>query len=362
MEPLKIYSISDMPHLKVHGRTTGRREPLTLFWTGSGIELNARGSELWLEVEASYEQYEPWIAIVINGVPVSRTMLTAGRYWVCVFRGMNREVLKNVRIVRETQAMSGDPKCSLHVHAVKFDGHFVPVPDKPYRIEFIGDSITSGEGAIGATTEEDWIPMWFSAVDNYTAMTAHALNADYRVVSQSGWGVRTSWDNNPSFNIPDYYEQVCGLLTDDYHASLGAHDPYDFDSWQPDIVVVNLGTNDGSACRNEDGTYDHEAVSAFERSAERFLHQLRSNNKHAHIVWAYGMLGAPMLPAVRRAVTAYCKESGDQRVTVFELPDMTEETVGARAHPGRLAHERAAATLADNLRAILDDLPKNKPQ
>jgi hypothetical protein len=55
MESLITYPLSDIPHMKVHGRTTGRREPLTLFWTASGIELNARGSELWIEVEASYE-------------------------------------------------------------------------------------------------------------------------------------------------------------------------------------------------------------------------------------------------------------------------------------------------------------------
>lgn len=362
MEPLKTYLLSDIRHTKVHGRTTGRLDPLTLFWTGSGIELNARGSELWLEVEAAYEHYEPWIAIVINGVPVSRLMLTAGRYWLCVFRGMNQEVVKNVRIVKETQAMSGDPRCVLHCHAMKFDGEFVPVPDRPFKIEFIGDSITSGEGAIGAKTEEDWIPMWFSAVDNYSALTAQALNAEYRVVSQSGWGVRTSWDNNPSYNIPDYYEQVCGLLSGETNAALGAFEPHDFDSWQPDIVVVNLGTNDGSASRNEDGTYNRERVSAFERSAERFLHKLRGHNKHAYIVWAYGMLGTPVLPAIRRAVMAYSNKSGDRKVTVLELPDMTPETVGARSHPGKIAHERAAAILANNLRAILDDLPRNKPQ
>ena len=37
------------------------------------------GSELWIEVEADYDIYEPWINIVINSVPVSRQMLTSGK-------------------------------------------------------------------------------------------------------------------------------------------------------------------------------------------------------------------------------------------------------------------------------------------
>lgn len=210
---LKVHTLADIEHLKIHGRTTGLLSPLTLFWTGSAVELNVKSSELWLEVEADYDVYEPWISILINSVPVSRQMLVTGRYWICVFRGMNDRVVKNVRIVKDVQAMSGDPGCSLQIHAVKMDGKFLPVADKPHKIEFIGDSITSGEGSIGAKAEEDWIPMWFSAINNYTSMTADALNAEYRVISQSGWGVLTSWDNNPHGNIPDCYEQVCGLLT-----------------------------------------------------------------------------------------------------------------------------------------------------
>jgi hypothetical protein len=49
---LKVYALSEINHFKVHGRTTGCLSPLTLFWTGSGIEFNAKGSELWVELEA----------------------------------------------------------------------------------------------------------------------------------------------------------------------------------------------------------------------------------------------------------------------------------------------------------------------
>lgn len=130
---LKIYELTELPYLKVHGRTIGELAPLTLFWTGSAVELNVRGSELWVEVESQYDMYEAWISILINGVPVSRQMLTAGRYWVCVFRGMNADVVKNVRIVKDVQAMSGDPGCSLQIHAVKSDGAFLPVQENPTR-------------------------------------------------------------------------------------------------------------------------------------------------------------------------------------------------------------------------------------
>lgn len=370
MNELPVQALSDLPHAKVHGRTTGELSPLTLFWSGSALELQAQGSELWVELEADYGQYEPWITILINSVPVGRQMITAGRHWVCLFRGMNGETAKNVRIVKDVQPMSGDPRCSLHIHAVRFDGKFLPVEDKPYKIEFIGDSITSGEGAIGGREEADWIPMWFSGTRTYAALAAEMLHADCRIVSQSGWGVLTSWDNNPHGNIPQHYRKVCGLLTGERNAALGAFRDYDFASWQPDAVVVNLGTNDGGAFYspewkdeetgkiykqrlNEDGTFNEEDLKAFEAAAESFLSTIRSCNPDAYIVWAYGMLGTPMMPAIYRAVDAYIKRSGDRKVSVFQLPAMTEETTGARSHPGAAAHEQAARELAAYLRGRL---------
>lgn len=367
---LEVYPLSDIDYLKVHGRTTGNLSPLTLFWTGSAIEFNVKGSELWIEVEVDYDHYEPWISVLINEVPVSRQMLIAGRYWVCLFRGMNETALKSVRVVKDLQAMNADPGCSLQIHAVRSDGEFLPVKDKPYKLEFIGDSITSGEGAIGAKAEEDWIPMWFSAIHNYSMIAAEALNAEYRVISQSGWGVLTSWDNNPRSNIPDYYEQVCGLLTGDKNKALGAFEENNFAAWQPDAIVINLGTNDGGAFRtpewrdestgetfkqrlNEDGSYREEDLQVFERAAEQFLVKLRKYNAHAHLVWAYGMLGIPMMPAIYRAVDAYVKKTGDRKVSVFQLPTITDETVGARNHPGVIAHQHAANALAGYLKGIL---------
>ena len=38
---LKEYPLPRIRNMKVHGRTTGGLSPLTLFWTGSGVEFNA---------------------------------------------------------------------------------------------------------------------------------------------------------------------------------------------------------------------------------------------------------------------------------------------------------------------------------
>lgn len=369
-EKLRVHALSDIENLKVHGRTTGCRNPLTLFWTGSGIELNAKGSELWIEVEVDYDIYEPWISVVINSAPVSRQMLTAGRYWVCIFRGMTRHEVKNIHIIRDVQAMSGDASSYMQIHSIKFDGEFLPVEERLYKFEFIGDSITSGEGTIGAKEEEDWISMWFSAINNYSTMTAEALNAEYRIISQSGWGVLTSWDNNPHFNIPQYYEKVCGLLKGEKNEELGAFKDNDFDAWQPDVVVVNLGTNDGAAFTspewkdevngekhkqriNKDGRFNKEDLAEFEKAVYNFLIKLRKYNKQANIVWVYGMLGFQMLPSIYRAVDTYTRETEDKKVSVFQLPNTTDETVGSRSHPGVISHKKAAEELAGYIRELL---------
>ena len=369
---MKEYKLDEIKYLKVHGRTAGSLSPLPLFWTGSGIELNTKGAELWIEVEVDYELYEPWLGVFINSAQVSRQMLLKGRYWLCLYRGMNESTVKNVRIIREVQDMNGDPACSLVVHAVRFDGEFLPVEEKKLKIEFIGDSITSGEGVVGAKEEEDWISMWFSASENYTLLTANALKADYRVISESGWGVLTSWDNNPDYSIPQYYEKVCGVLTGEKNEGLGAQKENDFDAWQPDIVVVNLGTNDNSAFNspewrdeagrshkqrlNDDGSYNEEDLSAFEAAVENFLIKLRKYNKTAHIVWVYGMLGNALMPAIYRAVDKYRKLSSDKKVSVLQLPDTTEKTVGARSHPGILSHKKAAEELSFYLNKLINTM------
>ena len=224
----KIVSVAALPQVRVLGRTTGT-DVVNLFWTGSGIEFIYTGSEIQAEVNADYDAYEPWLAVELNGVQISRVPLNKGKNEVCLFRGMTVGKPKHVRILKEVQAMHQDPGHLLQIVGLQYaDGEFQQLPEPKYRLEFVGDSITSGEGTVGAVYEEDWISAFFSAMNTYPRMVADALSAEYRVVSQSGWGIVTGWDGNVENKIPPFYTPVCGLLTGERNASLGALEDYDF--------------------------------------------------------------------------------------------------------------------------------------
>ena len=187
-QPTKIVSVAALPQVRVLGRTTGT-DVVNLFWTGSGIEFIYTGSEIQVEVNADYDAYEPWLAVELNGVQISRVPLNKGKNEVCLFRGMTVGKPKHVRILKEVQAMHQDPGHLLQIVGLQYaDGEFQQLPEPKYRLEFVGDSITSGEGTVGAVYEEDWISAFFSAENTYPRMVADALSAEYRVISQSGWG------------------------------------------------------------------------------------------------------------------------------------------------------------------------------
>ena len=250
MEQLTTATLTQLPQVRALGRHTGR-DPLTLFWTASGMELEFTGSELWVDLFADYEAVEPWVSVELNGAWVARFAVNPGKSRVCLFRGMTPGKAKHLRLLKDVQAMHDDPAHLLQITGLEYaGGEFLPLPEPQYRLEFVGDSITSGEGAIGAKPEEDWVGAFFSAENHYGRLTADALGAEYRCISQSGWGIVTGWDNDVRHVMPPYYTQVCGVAMGQRNAALGAQQDNDFAAWKPDAVIVNLGTNDTGAFDN----------------------------------------------------------------------------------------------------------------
>ncbi len=132
-ENLKTYSIKEIPHYHIYGRTDETQNLLPLFWNGSGIEVNVTGSELWIDLDVDCSFHEPWIATELNGAFMSRQMLLPGSYSICLFRSMTFGVPKTMKFFRELQAMSEDDDCHVFVRGFRCDGEFLPVKEHKYK-------------------------------------------------------------------------------------------------------------------------------------------------------------------------------------------------------------------------------------
>jgi len=366
MAELREVKISEVSKINIFGRLGKFTDPIPLLFNGSGVEVTVTGSDLWIDLDTDSGFHEPWIAYELNGAFMSRQMLLPGEHSICIFRNMDPSKPKTVRFYRELQAMSEDDKTYILVKGFKLDGEFMEPPVYKHKIEFIGDSITSGEGTYGASEDFDWLAMYMGVSRNYAKMTADALNADYHIISQGGWGVYCGWDNDIRHNIPSVYERVCGMAIGEFNEKLGTQDKYDF-SWQPDAIVVNLGTNDESAFHqppfvdpdngntyfqreNEDGSYNEEDIANVEKAIVDFLKVLRKNSPNAHIVWCYGMLGYKLTLSITEAVNMYVRETNDHNVAFINLPNTVGEGYGSHMHPGVISHTIAADVLTQYLK------------
>lgn len=354
--------------IRILGRTV-KAAPLPLFWTASGVEFVTDAAELYFELETDYTVHEQWIRIELDGYPMTRTALTKGKSMVCAFRGLDPAVKKRVRLIKEVQPMRIDPENKLLLHAIHMDGQLYSLPEKKYKLEFVGDSITSGEGMAGTRETHVWAPAIFSTFGHYALQTAEAMDAELRILSQSGWGACCSWDNDPVRSMPPYYKQICGVLKGAENERLGAFSENDFSSWQPDAVIVNLGSNDLYAFdnpawvdeagnsyqmkRNVDGSFAKESTDLFAEKVCRFIKTLRECNPDSWLIWAYGMIDDAMKPYILQGMEQYRQETGDARVEYLALPVLKEEWKGANDHPGRGSHRAAAEVLVNHLRQIL---------
>lgn len=358
---MRSAGIFEIPHLRPLGRfheeLARRAGVLPLFWSGSGLELAFTGRSLRLTLEADYQFMEPWVSVSVNGAPLIRTPLARGRQELCLFQGMSEGPLKRVRVLKETQSMPEDPACRVELEGLRWEGgEFLALPEPACRLEFIGDSLTSAEGAAGAREETDWTGAIFSASRGWAWQTADLLGGECRIVSQSGWGLRSGWDNNPHHALPEFYGQVCGTAPGG--RALGALEPYDFASWRPDAVLVNLGTNDAGAMNNPPWwdmagrrfQQTWQELDLLEEAAVSFLKLLHEKNPGAALVWAYGMLGDSLRACLEGAVARFRREAGAAAAWYLPLPAVSEATMGARMHPGPLCHRQVAETAADFLR------------
>lgn len=219
-----------------------------------------------------------------------------------------------------------------------------PAPRLPERrIEFIGNSITCGYGVESDNARDPFTYETENHYYTYAALTARALHAQHLVVARSGIGIYRNY-NGPTTGSPDcmpaMYEQT--LFTD-------PSEEWDHSLYTPDVVCINLGTNDTGT-----GKYDMGLLTDGYR---QFVKRIRSHYPKAKIVLLSGsMMNGRQLADVKKAmdtVAGEFREQGDTGIYRFDMSPQTGSLgYGASYHPSRRQQMKMASELTGYLRLI----------
>lgn len=213
-------------------RYLGRVNPATneLTWPSTGVSFAFTGTSATIglaevngtnSVDLIIDGGEPTVISNVAGTSISTPAgLSQGNH--------------TVQLRKRSEALYG----SIFIGDITTDGTLFASAAPARKIEFVGDSITVGYGLDGT------YPCTNTAAleDNpktYAALAADALGADYSVVAWSGKGLLRNYvtatpDTSPV--MPELYTR---------YGANDADDSYTFPpEWLPDVVVINLGTND----------------------------------------------------------------------------------------------------------------------
>lgn len=212
-------------------------------------------------------------------------------------------------------------------------------PEKKLKIEFIGNSITCGYGTEAPDGNTHFSYDTENHCLSYAHLTARALDADANMVCRSGIGVYRKYadpiEGNAGMLMPGEYENTMLYVYDT---------PWDFSSFQPDIICINLGTNDLS-CNNYD-------VKLFAKAYDDFVKQVKGLNPGAKIVLLTGvMLTGKELDIAKSVLDNVATKYGVYR---FDMsPQDGSLGYGGDYHPSRAQAEKMAAELTAYLKSIL---------
>ncbi len=225
-------------------------------------------------------------------------------------------------------------------------GRLLDTPRLPTRkMEFIGNSITCGLGNMANGSEKTYHSGLQNTYYAYEFIATRELNAQCQVVARSGIGIYRNTLGKPEGDkdvLPTYYPYT--LRTNTPGSEL-----WDFNCYQPDVVCVNLGTNDTTNPKY----YTSMLADAF----KSFLRTLREKYPKAKIVLLTGtMRTGQRLADIKKAqdeAVADAAERGDHEIYRFDFtPDDGSLGWGSYKHPSKRRHEKMAAELVPFIRSI----------
>ena len=337
---MRRYVLPD-PRFLPLGRHDPAEQKAHLWWSGSGVRFRLACTALSASVTSTHRSHAAWLGVLVDGAPVARLPLAAGTHTYPLLNGMEPAVSHEITLLRDTQA-GYDEEGPVILEAVKTDGRPEPSPERPLMLEFIGDSLTVGEGTLGpVATGNEWRMVFISHMPAYPTLVSEGLGTEKRVIALGGWGAARSWDNDPASRIGRIYDRLCAVIP-------GGDVPADFPERPADAVIINLGTNDATAMKSMQEDEKAAFLGELREGAVSLIRAARRRNPDALILWAYGLCGGELENALRAAV----ESSGDPRCAY--LPLTMAEGCGSRGHPSRRSHETAAREIMAALKSRLD--------
>ncbi len=288
-----------------------------LVQSGSAVEFNvsAQSAEVTIYGDDNInndEKYRPRYAVIVDGEIILDEVMSEKEKTVELFSGKENRTAE-VKIIHLSEANNG----TVGVGNIKVNSTssipVSPLPEKDLLIEFVGDSITCAYGVEGASAYENFKTSTENFMKSYAYLTAQKLNADYSAVSYSGHGIVSGYSQDGSINteslVPPVYDKI------------GKIKPYDVE-WnfkrKPDVIVINLGTNDDTYVSKDFEKRSQEYTDAY----TDFLGDIFSKSPDSYIICTVGTMGCQeMYPCIEDAVKNF-KEKYHLPFTLLSDPEV----------------------------------------
>lgn len=303
--------------------------------SASSVEFTSIGStKLYFNGTWENADNAVYFTVYINGArQTERLKFETGSSSQLIANGLESTETYTIKIVRETEEKYGNftaRSVSMECH-----GKLGAKPaDKKLHIEFIGDSVTCGLGSLCGYLAEDGVTvsdkqtgkcgvttaetaLCEDATNSYAYLAAQTLNADCSVVSKSGLGITETWGNEPAL---EYYNKQ-------YNKNIS-----------PDLVVINLGTNDWGTSAD---------ITSFKNGVKALINKVRElRGANVKIIWTTGLMGN----AYKEYTAIAINELGYDNV--YHFTGLTEGRGGHNGHPTK---EQAAVAAKELVNFIVDN-------
>ncbi len=296
-------------------------------WPGTTIMTRFAGSSIAMALEeAGDNQYEVWVdgerqPVLVPGVGTGVFTLAAGL----------TDGEHDLVVTRRTESFFG---------VARFEGFpgatLVATPAPTRMIEMVGDSITCGYGVLGDSATCSFDASTEAETYAWGALAAADLGAAHVAIAYSGKGVIRNYGGEPGDTMPLLYER---MFADDPDT------PYSTPDYTPDVVVVNLGTNDFSV---------GDPGEAFADGLAAMVAQIRGHHPDAWILLA----SSPMLSGADRAAhIGYLNQvidgAGDDRLAYVEIAEqLAADGYGCDYHPNVTTERKMADALVAKIREV----------